>query len=404
MHAASSAPPAPSAVSHSMTSERLCSWMESMRSTPSRSSERTDLLARPAVGAFTGLRRQEELARVPAQPGGDAQLGVAVARRDVDVVHAVLEQQLQRAVRVALRAARRALRRRRSRGTTRARWSRKVRVRSSARHYAACAAFASRGAYRRVMETETDGAAPQASSPWPARTGVSRTELDPTRSCAAARRSTPSASPWSTASCGGLRGAARAREPARLRAARARAGAARARRRAVPERARAARAPSRRAGGGRRARRDQHAPEPPTRSRTSWSTPGRGCCSSTAELGRCSSTAAGRLEVVRLGRRRTSGSSPRATRPACRRCCATRRSRSRSTTPRARPGSAEGRRLHLPRRVPERARRGDRGRARPSPGLPVDAADVPLQRLVLPVGGDRGGRHARLPARRWIRR
>ena len=27
--------------------------------------------------------------------------------------------------------------------------------------------------------------------------------------------------------------------------------------------------------------------------------------------------------------------------------------------------------------------------------VPVDAADVPLQRLVLPVGGDRGGRHAR---------
>ena len=37
-----------------------------------------------------------------AQPGGDAQLRVAVARRDVDVVHAVLEQDLQRAVRVAL--------------------------------------------------------------------------------------------------------------------------------------------------------------------------------------------------------------------------------------------------------------------------------------------------------------
>ena len=36
------------------------------------------------------------------------------------------------------------LRRRRSRGTIRARWSRKVHVRSSARHYAACAAFACR--------------------------------------------------------------------------------------------------------------------------------------------------------------------------------------------------------------------------------------------------------------------
>ena len=58
----------------------------------------------------------------------------------------------------------------------------------------------------------------------------------------------------------------------------------------------------------------------------------------------------------------------------------------------------EGRRLHVPRRLPERARRGHRGRARASPGLPVDAADVPLQRLVLPVGGDGGRRHARLPA------
>ena len=32
------------------------------------------------------------------------------------------------------------------------------------------------------------------------------------------------------------------------------------------------------------------------------------------------------------------------------------------------------------------------------PVYPVDAADVPLQRLVLPVGGDGGGGHARVPA------
>ena len=37
-------------------------------------------------------------------------------------------------------------------------------------------------------------------------------------------------------------------------------------------------------------------------------------------------------------------------------------------------------------------------RARPSARVPVDAADVPLQRLVLPVGGHRGRRHPRLPA------
>src|SRR5690348_10978742 len=38
---------------------------------------------------------------------------------------------------------------------------------------------ARRGAYRRAMTAETDGSAPAIASPWPARTGVSRTELDP---------------------------------------------------------------------------------------------------------------------------------------------------------------------------------------------------------------------------------
>ena len=44
---------------------------------------------------------------------------------------------------------------------------------------------------------------------------------------------------------------------------------------------------------------------------------------------------------------------------------------------------------------------GDRASAaRPPQRLPVDAADVPLQRLVLHVGGHRGRRHSRVPARR----
>ena len=97
---ASSAPPGLSAMSHSITSTRLWSWIESTWSTPSRSSERRISSARRRVGALAGLGGQEEL--VLAQPGGDAQLRVAVAGGDVDVVDAVLEQQLERAVGVGL--------------------------------------------------------------------------------------------------------------------------------------------------------------------------------------------------------------------------------------------------------------------------------------------------------------
>ena len=59
---------------------------------------------------------------------------------------------------------------------------------------------------------------------------------------------------------------------------------------------------------------------------------------------------------------------------------------------------AEGRHVHPPRRVPERAR-GDAPRAaRLALGLSLDAAHVPLQRLVLHLGRDRRCRDARLPA------
>ena len=47
----------------------------------------------------------------------------------------------------------------------------------------------------------------------------------------------------------------------------------------------------------------------------------------------------------------------------------------------------------------ERARRGDRGRPDARERVPLDAADVPLQRLVLPVGGHRGRRAPRDRAR-----
>ena len=51
-------------------------------------------------------------------------------------------------------------------------------------------------------------------------------------------------------------------------------------------------------------------------------------------------------------------------------------------------GTPEGRDLHAPRRAAERARRGDRAPAGARLRLPVDPAALPLQRLVLPVGGD----------------
>ena len=58
----------------------------------------------------------------------------------------------------------------------------------------------------------------------------------------------------------------------------------------------------------------------------------------------------------------------------------------------------EGRRHASPRRLPERGvQRGDLDDAA-LPALPVDAADVPLQRLVLPVDGGDARRHARVPA------
>ena len=66
--------------------------------------------------------------------------------------------------------------------------------------------------------------------------------------------------------------------------------------------------------------------------------------------------------------------------------------------------ASEGRHVHAPRRAAERARRDDRAAAGARLRLPVDAAALPLQRLVLPVGGDRRRRHARDAARARARR
>ena len=59
---------------------------------------------------------------------------------------------------------------------------------------------------------------------------------------------------------------------------------------------------------------------------------------------------------------------------------------------------AQGRDDQPPRRLPARARRDRRGAADAALELPVDAPDVPLQRLGVSVGGHRDGRQARLPA------
>ena len=59
---------------------------------------------------------------------------------------------------------------------------------------------------------------------------------------------------------------------------------------------------------------------------------------------------------------------------------------------------SEGRRLSPSRRGADGLRQRHRLGHGPAPGLSVDAADVPLQRLVLSVDAGRPGRHACLPA------
>ena len=59
--------------------------------------------------------------------------------------------------------------------------------------------------------------------------------------------------------------------------------------------------------------------------------------------------------------------------------------------------AAQGGDVQPPRRVPERALRRRHGRDPPRQRVPVDAPDVPLQRVVLHLGRHRGGRPPRLP-------
>ena len=61
-----------------------------------------NLLARAGAVALPGLRREEEPVAVPAQPRSEPQLRVAVRRCRVDVIDAVLEQELERGIGLGL--------------------------------------------------------------------------------------------------------------------------------------------------------------------------------------------------------------------------------------------------------------------------------------------------------------
>ena len=64
-----------------------------------------NLLAGRGVLPLAGLRRQEELGALAAHPAPNTHFCVAVARRRVDVVHAVPQKQLERHVGLRLGGA-----------------------------------------------------------------------------------------------------------------------------------------------------------------------------------------------------------------------------------------------------------------------------------------------------------
>ena len=96
--AASSAPSGPVALSSSSRSPTACSWSRSTWSVCSRS--RDALICRQAASrvALAGLGGQEDLVADPRHPRAEPQLGVAVARGDVEVVDARVERLLHRGV------------------------------------------------------------------------------------------------------------------------------------------------------------------------------------------------------------------------------------------------------------------------------------------------------------------
>jgi hypothetical protein len=61
-----------------------------------------DFLTRLGVGALARLRRQKEVLAVTRHPRPDAQFSIAVGGRRVDMIDAIFEQQIERAVGLGL--------------------------------------------------------------------------------------------------------------------------------------------------------------------------------------------------------------------------------------------------------------------------------------------------------------
>src|SRR5215831_12883944 len=62
-----------------------------------------DLVTRVLVEPLPGLGREEEILAMARHPGSDTQFGVPIARRGVDMIHAVFEQDVQDAICFCLR-------------------------------------------------------------------------------------------------------------------------------------------------------------------------------------------------------------------------------------------------------------------------------------------------------------
>ena len=100
---ASSAPPGAQRRPHSSSSTRLCSWIRSTWSTSAAAPASAGSRATPRPGSRSPvLVARKNCVAVLGHPRPEPQLGVAVARRGVDVVDAVAGDQLERRVGILL--------------------------------------------------------------------------------------------------------------------------------------------------------------------------------------------------------------------------------------------------------------------------------------------------------------